>query len=99
MNEDIMLVKQSYREARESKLVGKLDLLGMVFASACEEAISGASLSILKLRLEKEALIKGATHIFGIDYNVKTFSKQDNYSSVYLTASGDAYRTPSENIE
>jgi hypothetical protein len=91
----VMLVKQSYREARESNLVGELGLLGLITASSSDGAFTGNSLYELDKSLREEAEKMGATHVFGIEYQGEGVHGRPEYPSVGFTmVSGDAYKTP-----
>ncbi len=88
---ELKLFTQSYREAKESGLVNKLDGIGIVSGHCdanisespfCERVIESAN-----AELERNATHKGADFVFGIDYQVY---ERENMRSILAT--GDAYR-------
>ena len=65
---EVKLIKQSYKEARESGLVNKLNLIGIISSSNTNIPFSAESIKNINKNLKQQAKEIGAEYIFGIEY-------------------------------
>ena len=89
---EVILAKQSYREARESGLVGELQLIGCVIGSSCKGALSHDALIDATFELISNAKRLNATHVFGLEYQATTINRENYPTTGHVLVSGDAYR-------
>ena len=102
----VKLYKQSYDEASTSghilfyddesnEVAGQLELVGMVsFADESLKTTIGPLLEMVNEGVRKEATELGATHVFGIEYQIHSSreASDETYGRKYILASGDAYK-------
>lgn len=81
----VVLVQQSYNEARQSGSVGQMGLVGMVSATCPQFPLSRDPVKEINRLLQTEAENCGANYVFGV-----RFKDVQGYERV--VGSGDAYR-------
>ncbi|MBI5148801.1 hypothetical protein HZA33_03915 [Candidatus Pacearchaeota archaeon] len=84
----VKLFKQSYGEARTNGFREELELVGMVSGHSSEGRLDKKRLEEVNTQIEEAAEKLGATHVFGIVYQVLS---PDCYPS--NLGVGDAYRS------
>ena len=88
---EVKLFTQSYREAKESGLVGKLEGLHVITGSyeslLGENPYSDHIITMVNANIEENASKLHGDYVFGIDYKVEVIEKKQ-----YTFGSGDAYR-------
>ena len=88
---EVMLFTQSYREAKESRIVKQLEPIGIVTGSyTCDKSenpFDDDNIFMVNNSMEENASKMLADYIFGIDYKIHG-SKYD----YYILVTGDAYR-------
>ena len=84
---EIKLMKQSYCEAKDSGLVDKLKLIGIVTAGTKGRLFAKEAIKELNEELSKNARDLGADYVFGIDY--RSLSSHDFGGTIVY---GDAYK-------
>lgn len=87
----ILLMTQSYREAKEAGIVSRLEPIGIVTgycdANLNESPFCDRVIEVANSSLERKAREKSADYVFGMDYHVY---EREKMRTTFV--SGDAYR-------
>ena len=93
LHEKVKLFTQSYREAKESGIVGKLEAIGIVTgycdSNVNESPFCGRVIDLANNWLITNAAQLGADCVFGIDY--KVYDRENMRSTLVY---GDCYSNP-----
>ena len=92
-NLEVKLFTQSYREAKESGIVDKLEPISIVTgycdSNVNESPFCGRVIDVANSLLISNAAQLGADYVFGIDY--KVYERENMRSTLVY---GDCYRNP-----